>query len=230
MNWDSRTQGLLDELVKISAFNTRGLSPETVMSGSQPPPPMETAGFNKARDILGRASQTKTAASRHVRRALPMQPGIDRLTHQGDESGSEKAKSVAGYGLAGLGTGGAIHKAYSSMPKVFEGMNRLPGAENAIAQQASRVRNNAIGNKLMLGGAALGTGYGAYRQYVKGKQNQPPTQVKQGTIVKTATLSSPGMALKASQQVGKKKVAPSNTGPSTTTQIRGQLVGRKGIP
>ena len=41
---------------------------------------------------------------------------------------------------------------------------------------------------------------------------------------------SPAMALKASKQVGKVKVTPSATGRSTTSQISGRLIGKKGIP
>lgn len=201
------------------------------MEKSQPPPPMETPGFDKARDILSRVAQTKTAAakrqSERVQRALPMQPGIGKLTHQGDNSAPEQAKSVAGYGIAGLGTGKALHSAYSSMPKVFEGMNRLPGEANAVAQRASRIHNNAVGRNLMMGGAAAGALYGGYRAV---KKSRDAKMAKQGTIVKLSSITTPALQLKASKQVGKAKVTPSAHGPSTTTQIRGQLIGRKGIP
>ena len=224
MNWDGTRTGFFNELAKIAEFSLRGLSPETVMEKSQPPPPMETPGFDKARNILARASQTKTAASRHVQRVLPLQPGIGKLTHQGDESSPEQAKSVAGYGLAGLGTGGALHKAYSSMPKVYESMNR-PMSD--AAKFTAGARNNAIGNKLMLGGAAVGAGYGAYRAH---KKSQRAQMDKKGTMTKLSTLLSPAIALKASKQVGKLKVTPSAHGSNITTQIRGQLIGRKGTP
>ena len=222
MSWDRIVVGFIDELEKVAAFNTSGLSPETVMEKSQPPPPMETAGFNKARDILGRASQTKTAASKEIQRALPNQPGVGKLIHQGDESASEQAKGVAGYGIAGLGTGAAIHKGYSSLAPVHSAMNHPDVMKDPVKRFAASAKNNAVGRNLMLGGAAAGAAYGGYRAVKKHMD-------KKSTITKTATLSSPGMSLKASQQVGKKKVAPSHTGPSTTTQIRGQLVGRKGV-
>jgi hypothetical protein len=226
MNWDGIRLGFEDELAKIAAFNMKGLSPETVMEKSQPPPPMETPGFDKARDILSRASIAKTAAARknseRVQRALPMQPGIGKLVHQGDSSAPEQAKSVAGYGLAGLGAGGAIHKAYSSLEHVHSGMHHpdLSAAQKFTAG----ARNNTVGRNLMLGGAAAGSLYGGYRALKKRQM------AKQGTIVKTATISSPGLSLKASQQVGKVKVSPSSKGPATNTQIRGQLIGKKGIP
>ena len=225
MNWEAIRLGLVDELTKISEFNLKGLSPERVMESSQPPPPMETVGFDKARNILGRASQVKTAARRQserVQSALPTQPGIGKLVHQGDTSAPEQAKSIAGYGLAGLGTGGALHKAYSSMPGAYSAMNNP--AISATKRFAAGAANTAIGRNLMLGGAAAGGLYGGYRALKKRQMS------KQGTMTKLSTLTSPGMALKASKQVGKIKVAPSAKGPSTTTQIRGQLIGKKGIP
>jgi len=223
MNWAPLLDGMSDELGKIAEFNLRGVSPQTVIEKGQPAPPMETPGFDKARDILTRASMAKTAASRHVRRALPLQPGVGKLTHQGDDSANEKAKSVAGYGLAGLGTGGALHKAYSMVtPGVYEGMHH-PDL-SAMQKYTAGMKNNRIGAGLAVGGTALGAGYGLYRQHQKAQAS------KKAEMVKTSTLSSPGMALKASQQIGKKKISPSISGPSTTTQIRGQLIGKKGIP
>ena len=228
MNWDGIKAGFVDELTKISAFSMKGLSPETVLEKSQPPPPMETPGFDKARNILSMVSQTKTAAARRkqevrqAQSALPQQPGIGKLMTAGDASAPEQAKSVAGYGLAGLGTGGALHKAYSSMGGVHDAM-RNP-VHSAASRFAAEAKNNAIGRNLMLGGAAAGAAYGGYRALKKRQM------AKQGTIIKTATLASPAMQLKASKQVGKAKVTPSSAGPSTTTQIRGQLIGKKGVP
>jgi len=211
MNWDGTTVGFLDELVKIAAFNTRGLSPETVMAGSQPPPPMETAGFNKARDILGRASQTKTA-SRHLRgsgTAVGL-PQVQRMTNA-DNSNSGvagQATSLAGHTLAGAGAG------------------RLAG----WASQGPKMMEAGAAHSRQWKGMAAGAGLGAASYAAKKWQQRSQGPEKKATIVKTATLSSPGMALKASKQVGKLKVTPSAAGPSTTTQIRGQLIGRKGTP
>lgn len=271
--------GFLDELEKVSAFNTMGLAPETVLEKSQPPPPMETAGFEKARNILERAAQTKTAASRQIQRALPGQPGIGKLTHQGDNSQPEQVKSVAGYGLAGLGAGAAVHKAYSSAPSIHAAMSH---PDLSAAQRfASSARVNNIGHKMMLGGAAAGAGYGVYRAVKKSrmaKQAMSPDAKmlaamgatglaagglgfgaglkkgrketaeaismaqshgsdpkrwplsKKAVIEKTATIASPALALKASKQVGKARVTPSASGPSINTQIRGQLIGKKGTP
>lgn len=222
MKLDGMLLGFLDELEKVSAFNTVGLSPETVLEKSQPPPPMETVGFQKAMSILERAAQIKTASSRHVQRALPAQPGIGKLTHQGDNSQPEQVKSVAGYGLAGLGGGAAIHKAYSSAPSVHAAMSH---PDLSAAQRfASSAHVNNIGHKMMLGGAAAGAGYGVYRAIKKNRM------AKKSAITKTATLATPALALKASKQVGKAKVTPSAAGPSINSQIRGQLIGKKGTP
>ena len=166
MNWDVIRQSFADELVKISGFSLHGISPETVMEKSQPPPPMETPGFDKAREILSRASQVKTAARKrptqdvqNQRAVAFQQPGVGRLMTAGDASAPEQAKSVAGYGLAGLGAGGAVHKAYSSLGGVHDAM-RNP-VHSATHRFAAEARNNAIGRNLMLGGAAAGALYGA---------------------------------------------------------------------
>jgi hypothetical protein len=143
------------------------------------------------------------------------------MVNQGDDSLNEKAKSVAGYGLAGLGTGGALHKAYSSIPSVHESVRHHSIKDEA--KWLAEAKLNNIGNKLMVGGALVGLGYGANRLRQKAK-------AKTGTITKTATLTTPGQSLKASKQVGSLKTAPSLAGPSTTSQIRGQFIGKKGIP
>ena len=154
MNWKAFKLGLLDELEKISAISTRGLSTETIM-GAEEPQPMETTGFQVAKSILDRAQMLKTAASKQIQRALPRQPGLGKLIHQGDDSASEKAKSVGGYGLAGLGTGKAIHSLYSSQDKVHAGM-RHPDLSHSAKYVAERA-NNTVGRRLMVGGAVAGT-------------------------------------------------------------------------
>jgi hypothetical protein len=61
MFWEGIRNGFFDELEKISEINLSGLSPETILKNSQPPPPMETPGYSKARDILQRAEIIKTS-------------------------------------------------------------------------------------------------------------------------------------------------------------------------
>jgi hypothetical protein len=215
MLWEHIRAGLFDELAKIAAVDLRGLSPETLMA-QQPPQPMMTVGYDKAKNILDRAEMMKTAASRQVQRAFPNQPGIGKLVHQGDDSTSEKAKGVLGYGAAGAGTAGLIHKGITMIPGVHESMRHHNLSQKAKYLAEHRVNN--IGAGLMLGGTAAGLGYGAYRAHKKAK------------MTKTSNLSTPGLQLKASSQVGKPSIAPSASGPSTTTQIGGSLIGRKFVP
>lgn len=228
MNWDYVRAGLFDELEKISAIDTRGLSPETMMA-QQAPQPMQTVGYDKARTILDRAQMNKTAAVRKSRdervaqRAFPTNPGMGKMMHQGDNSATEQAKGIAGYGLAGVGTAGVGHKYYSTRPSVHAAM-RNPDVGTAATRFAAEHRVNNLGNKMMLGGAALGVGYGAYRAHKKAQQ------AKQAQMTKLSNLSSPGMQLKGTQQVAKPQMSPSSAGPSINSQIGGSLIGRKGVP
>jgi hypothetical protein len=61
MLWNVLRQGFLDELQKIGAVSTAGLSPETLLS-QQPPPPMETLGSKKAIELLDMAQSMKMAS------------------------------------------------------------------------------------------------------------------------------------------------------------------------
>lgn len=191
--------GFLDELEKVSAFNTVGLSPETVLEKSQPPPPMETPGFEKARNILDRAAQMKTAAV-----DVKFRQG-GALTKPKDDSSAESAKSVGGYALAGGGAGKML-------------ADFTHGATIGNPQKFRKVVHKGTGI-----GIAAGAAYGVHRAIQRKK-------AKQATIVKTATISTPALALKSAKQVGKIKTAPSVAGPSINTQIRGQLIGKKGTP
>jgi hypothetical protein len=211
MNWLHLKDAFNDELTKIAEVSLRGLSPESVMDGSEPLPASESAGFQKARSILElAASQTKTAA-----RVNPQHPGLGKLMKAEDNSTSESAKSVAGYGLAGLGSGTAIHRVHASMPKVFESTNS-PHL-SAGKRFAANARVNGIGNKLMIGGAAAGLGYGALRAHKRNKAKQ---------MEKKSGIPSPGIALRSTQQVGKIKNVI-HAGKGIKSQI--PTIGRKGL-
>jgi DNA-directed RNA polymerase subunit RPC12/RpoP len=188
MLWDHVRAGFSDELAKIktAAVDLRGLSPETLLA-QQPPQPMMTVGYDKAKAILDRASMLKTAGSRHVQRALPTQPGIGKLIHQGDDSANERAKSVAGYGLAGIGTAKAVHGLYSSAPQVHE-MMRDPALSAAQRFKTEHFVNN-LGHGMMLGGAALGMGYGALRAHQKRKAKLQAQNPKTMTKLSAAKCS-----------------------------------------
>lgn len=265
--------GFLDELEKVSAFNTMGLSPETVLEKSQPPPPMESVGFEKARNILDRAAQMKTAAV-----DVKFRQG-GALTKPKDDSGAESAKSVGGYALAGGGAGKmladfshgpAVHNVEKFRKVVHKGTGiglaagAAYGVHRAIqrkkAKQATIVKTAkkdvpySTGERAALLAGAIGTGATSLneaRHLVKGtnsnhgylgylsvplavgavalKRHMQGKTVQPG-MSKKATISTPALALKASKQVGKIKTAPSVAGPSINTQIRGQLIGKKGTP
>lgn len=218
MDWSVIRHSFIDELEKIAEFNLSGLSPENVMKGSTPPPPMETVGFSKARDILGRAQMTKESGTKQVKRMLPTNPAIGKLTHQGDDSSSEKAKSVAGYGLAGLGASKAIHGLGASMPSVYHATEH-PSLDPHV-RFANKARLNAVGHGMMLGGTALGLGYGIHRQRVKAKQRAAEM---------SKTSMTPGTSLKASQQMAK-PINKVKAGPSLKTQTPGRIGSKGGIP
>ncbi len=61
MNLDIVKQGFLDELQKIGAIDTSGLSPETILN-QKAPAPMETLGVKKALDVINRAESMKHAS------------------------------------------------------------------------------------------------------------------------------------------------------------------------
>lgn len=199
MKLDGMLLGFLDELEKVSAFNTVGLSPETVLEKSQPPPPMETAGFEKARNILERAAQAKTAAV-----DVKFRQG-GALTTPKDNSSAESAKSVGGYALAGGGAG-----------KMLADFSHGPAIRNVEKFRKAVHTGTGVG-------LAAGAAYGIHRAIKRNK-------AKKATIEKTATITTPALALKAAKQVGKPRVTPSVSGPSINTQIRGQLIGKKGTP
>lgn len=61
-NETQETQNPMTALMKAGEVSLSGLSPETVMAGSQPPAPMQTPGSSKALEILQRADAIKTAS------------------------------------------------------------------------------------------------------------------------------------------------------------------------
>lgn len=215
MDWRGVRAGLFDELDKIAQVDLRGLSNETLMS-SQAPPEIASPGFAKAKSILDMAQQlegeqVKTSAAKR-KSTFPQQPNYPfngKLTNPEDKSRSEQAKGVLGYTAAGAGTGGLAHRGYTNMEHVVRGVI------NPATKGETLLRSAKVGRRLMGGGAAVGLGYGAYRAI---KRNQ---QAK----VKTSDILSPGLALKATQQVGKiKNVVHTGSGIKSQTP----LIGRKG--
>jgi len=220
LDWVTIRQGFVDELEKISEFNLSGLSPENVMKGSTPPPPMETVGFQKARDILGKAQMSKTSGSKQVQRAHPTRPGMQKLVHQGDDSKSEQAKSVAGYSLAGLGTGKALTSDLT-MASPWARRWHEAGGDAAL----SKLRSTKI-HDAKWAGTAVGTlgglAYGLHRQRVKAKQ-------RAAEAGKTKTSMTPATALKSSKQVAS-PIKAIKQGPSLKTQTPGRIGIKGSLP
>lgn len=221
MNWSATRQGFLDELEKIAEFNLSGLSPENVMKGSTPPPPMETVGFTKARDILGKAQMAKTSSTRHVKRMLPTQPGIGKLTHQGDESKAEKAKSVGGYGAAGAGLGKLTSEVVlkSPMARRWAEASSKNLSKADLAKRVGKMSDLGWGG--MVTGGLGGLAYGAHRLHTKAKQRKEAEMTK--------VSMTPGTALKSSSQVAR-PMKNIKSGLSLKTQTSGRIGNKGSIP
>lgn len=198
MNWDHIRVGFIDELSKIADVSLDGLSPETILEKGNPPPPMETSGYDKAKAILDRVESVKTAARKKPMEYGTGMPEYGRLARPGQSglSGTDKALSASGHVVGGMGIGKLMAE-YS---------HGLKGAKPSPR----------MGAAAMTVGGALG---GA--RFVQ-------KRLQERRMAKTSAAT-PGMALKASQQVGKIK----NTihgGKGITSQIRGSLIGRKFVP
>ena len=147
---------------------------------------------------------------------LPSQPAIGKLTHQGDDSTSEKAKSVAGYGAAGAGLGTVVGKHVLESPwsnKWRQGKSFTEGAARDL-----RMKNLGWGS--MVAGTVGGLAYGAHRQKVKARQR------KEAEMVKT---SGPGNVLKSSQQMAR-PINKIKAGPSLKSQTPGRIGEKGGLP
>lgn len=207
--WKHLRHGFLDELEKIAEVSLRGLSPETVLQGSEPPPPMETPGFQKARDILSRAELNKTAARKNLPGYAVGVPQLKTLREEEskDPSIAGKATSALGHTLAGAGAGRLIGFA-------------AHGPTAPITEAAKK----SLHSKQWYGTAiGAGVGLGSYglrklRQHQAAKGMEKRTE-----MVKLSTT--PGTALKASQQVAKPVMSRIKAGPSLKHQT--SLIGRR---
>lgn len=191
--------GLLDELSKISGIDLRGLGPENMMSGA-PPEPMPTPGFDKAQDILGRAQQMKTAAPLGDAYGQGVSQSRELMRPNQNDSKSERnVKSFGAHLIGGMGIGRMVTE-FAHGPHV-EGSHKAKWYG-------------------MAAGGAIGLGDYAAHRYARHKRLKASME----------KLSfSPGMALKATSQVG--KVATKvKVGPSLRRQVGASLVGRKFSP
>lgn len=92
---------------KEAQVDLRGLSPETVMQNSQPPAPMETPGYSKAKAIMDMASQIKTASTKAGPVTLPQIEKLLEKHKEDDRATSDKAR-LARYVGAGAGAGSLV--------------------------------------------------------------------------------------------------------------------------
>jgi hypothetical protein len=149
---------------------------------------METSGLDKARQILLKHETIKTAA----KKAKPLMEGFKLPTVSGEAPAKKNAwdhtKSVAGHGLAGAGAGKMIGEIGKMSPKAKH-VATVAGLGVGVADYAYQKARQV---KQLRKTTAVGLGDYAY---------QKARQAKEKARVKTA--STPGMALKASQQVGK---------------------------
>jgi len=129
-NETQETQNPMDALMKAGEVSLSGLSPETVMAGSQPPAPMQTPGSTKALEILQRADTVKTASKtlgEHaggLLRHSMMGAGIGKFTgdhvygakehvfNRPDKTTSDKGKYLLMLAGSALGAGHYLRKEY----------------------------------------------------------------------------------------------------------------------
>jgi hypothetical protein len=196
-------------LVKIAEISLHGVSPESALGQMAPAPPMETSGLAKAMAILARYNAEtgpEKMASPSVSPALA--PGLNTLSgakkDKKDRTMVGETKSlgahVIGGGAAGRMAGWATAR-------------HLPTSEAAKALHHSRQW------KGMMAGAAIGGAeFGRKRLVEAYRRHKEKTSA-------VAAISSPKIALKASQQTGKIfsgiKKGPA---PSLSTQVRGSKI------
>lgn len=238
MIWDVVKAGFLDELAKIAAVDLRGLSPETLMS-QQPPEPMMTEGYNKAKAILDRSQMMKTAGYRHGTSPNKM-PAFSRLESKQEEKDPKThAKGLFLSSMAGGGVGGAAAghvtgspwaQRWAKAPALDAAKAAMGGpgpADKLMMAQRDLHLNNA---KWGAGIAGLGLGGGAYLLAKRHQRQAMAQNPKKMTKLSNLTGGSPATALKAAQQTARPSVTPSAAGPGINSQIGGSLIGRKGVP
>lgn len=208
MRWDRVRFGFYDELEKIAEVNLSGLSPDTVLKNSAPLPPMETAGFSKARDILGRAEQAKTASV--IPGSAVGMPQMQRFKDEErkDPSAMGQAKSLAGHTLAGAGAGRLVGWA-SHGPKL--------GVTEAAKQSLH-------GRQWY--GTAIGAGIGA-GTYGLRKLREKQMEKRQEMV--KVSFGSPAMALQASRKtarMAKGAKTPLRSGKGVLSQASGTIGDR----
>jgi hypothetical protein len=204
MNWATFRTGFYDELSKIAEISLHGLSPETVLEKSQPPPPMETPGLAKAQAILDKVQTIKTAA--RLRGSALGLPQYQSMGSSGDapQTGVDKAKRMGVHAVGGVGIGklmtefgNHIHNVATKAPTPLK-----PSSKTSL----------------------IGMGAGG----LLGLANYARTAHREKKMAKVSgAFLSPAEQLKSTRQVGTVKQEITQ-GPSMRAQI--PLIGRKQIP
>ena len=141
-----------DELEKLSAVSTAGLSPRAALETPQPEP-FETAALTRAREILGRAEMMKTAAAEAAVAADPpakKEEATDRYS---------KLKRYAGSGLAGGAAGNMVSRLSLKRGGMLSPLRQTVGT---------------------VGGAAVGAGLAAAEPHLRRWINKEKTAVALG--------------------------------------------------
>lgn len=157
MRWDRVKASFLDELEKISEVSLLGVSSERALAVPEPSP-METAGFLKARALLERAEQMKTAAAQ--------QPGQKKQP----QTVIQQAKGFGGHVLGGM-AGGKFLSDFAHGPQL-------------AMTDAARATQHRTGWKATAAGGALGAAEYGRRRIKQWRQSKTAGAFSPGLALK----------------------------------------------
>lgn len=210
MDWDLVQAAFRDELEKIGEVSLVGLSPQLLLA-QRTAPTFETPGLAKAMGILDRYEQQQVKLAAPQVPFNPNLPQINRVTgakrkKKGEKvTAVEQGKSLAGHTLGGMGIGRLVGE-MAHGPKV-------PVGEAA---------KQALHGKRWWGavaGGAIGAG-----EFARKRVAEHMAKKKEKSA---GALTTPGMQLRASRQVGSKITSrPLRSGPTLGALTRGDHVAR----
>lgn len=194
-------------LVKIAEISLHGLPPEMVLEQMAPAPPMETSGLARAMAILNRY-KVETGPEKMASPRIPAGtvPGMNTLSGAKKEekprTNLDQGKSLGAHAIGGMASGRLLSEASF-------GGKKIP---DALVKQRR-------GYHAMVAGAALGTA-----EFARKRLTEKYRAHKEKTSA-VGAITSPKIALKASQQTGKIfggiKKGPA---PALSTQVRGSKI------
>lgn len=178
--WNDVRAAFLDELEKIAEVSLAGLSPAAALSSQARP--METAGFQKAKEVFERAEAMKTASPYSPGTLPGLQTAANSKTEnqKAHPSAISQTKSVGAHILGGMGAGGFLS-------------NFAHGPGAGAMEGAARKTLHARNWQAAAAGGVLGAGEYARQRLKRRRLDQQQ---------KTAMIS-PAMQLRASKQVAK---------------------------